>query len=269
MDKNSNKEIDETSKSRDYQNYDFSEIDKNGEEEQPSISMEVLKISNDIMSEINVTERYSEYFSQKYSGSSYRNFLYDLINYKYDFEILSNILNDIKIKQKIENLNLPKDIKSFKKISNYELSINNNEYPKEYDDLGNFIIDNNNHKLIENNITNNFCNDKTNENIYYKKTNSRNNSVSRKRNLSHENERSKNEKFGTYNNPNFENILRSYNTNQGKKKIKKENKKPFNRFGKLNGQFFEKNILKKNTSSLPKQNVAAYDKTNNNYCRKL
>ena len=55
-------------------------------------------------------------------------------------------------------------------------------------------------------------------------------------------------------------VFESVNTNNSKKK-------PFNRFGKVNGQFFEKNILKKNISTMQMPN-AAYEK-GDNICRKL
>lgn len=166
------------------------------------------------MKEINITENYSDFFAEKYSNNSYRNFLEDLIEYKFDIESLKEIYNDIKL-------------------------IKNEFNNEKKNDLNDLIINNDNKNLIENNYNSNENNLTIKEKLRYS---------SKKKSKNNTSFDSAKKDNGTYINQNFESILRSdYNSTNSPDKNRR--KKPFNRFGKLNGQFFEKNILKKNISS--------------------
>ena len=54
------------------------------------------------MKNIKITEDYAIYFSQKYSDGLYKNFLNNLIAYKYNISMLNDILHDMLLKIKIQ-----------------------------------------------------------------------------------------------------------------------------------------------------------------------
>jgi len=101
---------------------------------QENVSIDVIKISNEIMKNIEITEKHAEYFADKFSDNSYKNFLNNLIGYKYNKTTLDNILRDIKIKNmNLQNYllqpksNLNKDGDSLKFENNPKHECDNNK----------------------------------------------------------------------------------------------------------------------------------------------
>lgn len=75
---------------------------------------EKVKLTNEILKNLNVINNYKNFFINKYINSEYlnnnekyKNFLYNLIEYKFDLNILIDILRDINIKSKesVTNIN--------------------------------------------------------------------------------------------------------------------------------------------------------------------
>jgi len=298
----------------------YSNIDSSMENE--NISIEIIKVSNEIMKNIEITEKYSDYFSSKFSDNSYKGFLNNIIEYKYDITTLDNILKDIKIKLKIENMNLPLNLISnqqmpiytkknnnisskINKIQTIDNQLKNNDervftkfnvknlIPQQEEneilfyennpnsnDIGirtNINASNRNFNNNKKNNINEYCEfsrEKSNRNyslsnnfnslrIIQKDTPKINNDyrINPQNNRSRERTSSINRNNSieidknrginvteVYEKPSFEKILRSYSKNNDSKTNKK---KPFNRFTKVHGNFFEKNILKKNSSVNP------------------
>lgn len=79
----------------------------------PNSDLMKIKITNDILRDIEITVSHQKFFSIKYSDiSSYENFVDNLINYRFDFNILIDIRNDIiRFKQY-----KPKHVSSPKKV---------------------------------------------------------------------------------------------------------------------------------------------------------
>ena len=68
---------------------------------------EKVKLTNEILKNLNVINNYKNFFINKYTNSEYlnnnekyKNFLYNLIEYKFDMNILIDILRDINAKEK-------------------------------------------------------------------------------------------------------------------------------------------------------------------------
>ncbi len=273
--------------------------------DQDNVSIDMIKLSNEIMKKIEITEKYPDYFADRYSDNSYKNFLRNIIEYKYNLTTLSNILKDIQIKIQVSGQEFKND--SLESIYSKENTVKQNLFIKNKENLTNkyqilpnkayncnsqkisngvLFYENNPSKQISNNniehqnnisLNNNkngYVNDLNQMNNYlnYDTTQKIINSSSRqnrrndtsketysiprsnRRKTSFENERNKNlDNSECKENPNFEKLLRSYN----RKDSSAEKKRPFNRFTKVYGNFFDKNLLKKNGPPTPM--AAAYE----------
>lgn len=130
-----------------------------------NVPIDVIKISNQIMKDIEITEKYSEYFADKFSGNCYKNFLNNLIGYNYNKTNLENILKDIKIKQKIENMNLPNNIlDSNNKLNNNAKNLSFENEHKNECKIDQDIMNNYGHKNYDANYENKNLDGKNKEN---------------------------------------------------------------------------------------------------------
>ena len=114
--------------------------------------MEILKVTNEILKLIEIINKKKNYFIEKYMNSNnlnieldYKNFLENIINYKFDIITLNNILNDLNDFL----LNSPKN-KSNKKKENSTFSKekilnenNNEQFPNTLRKYSNNKLDNN------------------------------------------------------------------------------------------------------------------------------
>lgn len=298
-----------------------------------NIPMNIIKISNEIMKNIESSKNYSDFFADKYAENSYKNFLENIVEYKYDYDTLLKILNDLKIKQKLENKitseaykiyndcnpeDLGKEKENLASYSNsgkdkndilfYEMNTDNKNYNTDINrnnfndnqvknyynsDYMNNILNSNkvSHKLNnkshheenlpvrdinsdnKNSKTKNFNCDSMQSSKYNQglKQNLNDNclSPSKHNSLVSGYRRNKSMDLGkihaandsiSYENPNFEKLLRNYFNNQNiENHSYSKEKKPFIRFTKVHGDFFDKNIRKKNRPPSP---LAAYEKFN-------
>jgi hypothetical protein len=60
------------------------------------LNLDLIKITNDILRKIKGTERYQKFFGEKYSNGSYKDFLNNLIDYKFEIKILKEINLDVE-----------------------------------------------------------------------------------------------------------------------------------------------------------------------------
>lgn len=237
-----------------------------------NVDIEVIKISNDVMKNIQTTEKYADFFGAKYSGYSYKNFLNNLIEYKYNLTQLQSILRDINLKNdsksasggnQIENenkdfLNKTSGMDNRVNVKNYKITNNgdnkepyNSSFKNYHNDIINYQSNPANAKQVNENYIessneaqqpNYLSRKKTSDGDSKKHIDTIDCDPNNKRPNSNEKINTNKEINRSYENPNFEKLLRSCNKNN----TIKNKKKPFNRFTKLHGNFFEKNIHKKN-----------------------
>ena len=98
------------------------------------IEIEKIKITNEILKLIEIANDNKIYFVEKYINKSsidldndYKEFLTEIINYKFDMEVLNDIFKDIKILKKSRNNNYYINNKPFY-MKNKNIIDKNNDY---------------------------------------------------------------------------------------------------------------------------------------------
>lgn len=110
--------------------------DKNSNKNGEVRNIEKVKLTNNILRKINMTENFQSYFGNKYGKASYKAFLENLIAYKYNEEQLKEIIYDIdNLEDQPKSLNemeLPQTrSKNAKRYMKINPNTNNRESPKE------------------------------------------------------------------------------------------------------------------------------------------